>query len=173
MLNLDFRLGNHHSQCEGTVKVLSQTLDSLRRLPYKKSLLRAYAAHDSVENFQAIERFNQKSHGVRIDFIIKHNPRQESVDNWLTLAKAQGQKRSPKEGKVVYIGHIQKGYPGLEDTFIRCIRSQCGTSTAAEQQLLVPDVRVKVYKTSLDQPPEVIIRLYPDHAASEQYHSQI
>ncbi|WP_067935130.1 hypothetical protein [Alicyclobacillus kakegawensis] len=42
-----------------------------------------------------------------------------------------------------------------------------------EQTLLVPDIEVDAYWTSLPDDPDVIIRLYHDHAVMEQFHSEI
>ena len=154
--------------------MLTQTLESLHRFSYQKYVLRADSGHDSAENFQAIERFNQKSPDVRVDFIIKHNLRRESRDGWLALAKAGGQKRTPRKGKTVYTGgRILKEYAGLEKPLYQVYKVTVRTSTAEGQQLLLPDVQVDVYITSLDRPPEVIMALYRDHATSEQYHSEI
>lgn len=173
MINLDFRPGNRHSQCKGTVQVLSKTLESLKELSYKNYLLRADSAHDSVENFQAIEHFNRKSNKVRVDFIIKHNLRREPIEHWLSVARSHGQKQSPREGKTVYTGRIRKEYPGLEASIYQVYKVTVRTSTARGQQFLVPDIEVQVYITSLDRPAEVIIELYRDHATSEQYHSEL
>jgi hypothetical protein len=172
-LNLDFRPGKSHSQCEGTVQFLTDTLESLPKFPHKMYLLRADSAHDSVENFIAIEGFNQKHPDVRVDFIIKHNLRREPKEQWLHLAKAQGKRHTPRPGKTVYTGRTQKRYPGLEHPLYLVYDVTVRTSTATGQQFLVPDVQVDVYVTTLDRAPEVIIRLYHDHATSEQYHSEI
>jgi len=172
-LNLDFRPGSQHSQTEGTVAFLVDTLESLHQLQYQKYLLRADSGHDSVENYRAIEQFNQGSSDVHVDFIIKHNLRRESKEKWLELAKAQGQKHTPRKGKTVYTGRIVKTYPGLEQPLYQVYEVTVRTSTSDGQQLLIPDIQVDVYSTSLDRPPEVIRKLYHEHATSEQYHSEI
>jgi len=41
------------------------------------------------------------------------------------------------------------------------------------QLLLTPDVQVEAWWTTLDLPDEKVIRLYEDHATSEQFHSEI
>ncbi len=49
------------------------------------------------------------------------------------------------------------------------------TSTAAGQMLLLPEIEIEGWWTSLDQvsySDEAIIALYKDHATSEQFHSE-
>ena len=172
-LNLDFRQGNRHSQCEGTVEFLTETLESLHQLSYQKYLLRADSGHDSVDNYRAIEQFNERSQEVHVDFIVKHNLRRESKESWLELAKAQGQKETPREGKTVYTGRILKDYPDLEHPLYQVYQVTVRTSKSNGQQLLIPDIQVDVYITSLEIPEKDVIALYHEHATSEQYHSEI
>ena len=40
------------------------------------------------------------------------------------------------------------------------------------QRLLVPDIEVEGWWTNLSLPEEKVIRLYRDHATSEQFHSE-
>jgi len=47
------------------------------------------------------------------------------------------------------------------------------TINAQGQHLLIPEIEVDTYWTSLaDDPVEMVISLYHDHATSEQYHSE-
>ena len=172
-LNMDFRPGKSHSQCEGTVQFLTDTLESLPKFAYKNYLLRADSGHDSVDNFKAIEAFNKKHPDIQVDFIIKHNLRRESKQQWVKLATTQGHRYSPRPGKTVYIGRTIKAYPGLEAPLFLVYEVTIRNSNATGQQLLIPDVEIEVYMTTLDRKPEDIIRLYHDHATSEQYHSEI
>jgi hypothetical protein len=170
---MDFRPGKSHSQCEGTVQFLTDTLESLSKLGYKKYVLRADSAHDSVDNFKAIEAFNEKHPDIRVDFIIKHNLRRESRQQWAKLAKTQGHRYRPRAGKTVYTGRITRSYPGLKIPLFLVYEVTIRTSSATGQQFLVPDIEVEVYITTLDRSPKDIIQLYHDHATSEQYHSEI
>jgi len=47
------------------------------------------------------------------------------------------------------------------------------TITANGQMLLVPQVEVDTYWTSLPDPPAVIVEQYHQHGTSEQYHSEL
>ena len=172
-LDLDFRPGNRHSQCEGTVSFLANMLESLPELGYSKYLFRADSGHDSVDNYRAIEQFNSKNPDVRVEFIVKHNRRRETKQMWLDLAKAEGQKHTPRKGKTVYTGRRVKRFAGLEKPLYQVYEVTVRTSKPDGQQLLLPELEVNVYTTSLDRPPEMIIELYHDHATSEQFHSEI
>ena len=172
-LDLDFRPGSAHSQCKGTVAFLSNMLESLAELGYSKYLFRADSGHDSADNYQAIEQFNSKHPDVQMDFIVKHNRRQETKQMWLELAKAEGEKHTPREGKTVYTGRRLKRFANVEKPLYQVYEVTVRTSKPDGQQLLLPELQVDVYTTSLDRPPEVIIELYHDHATSEQFHSEI
>ena len=47
------------------------------------------------------------------------------------------------------------------------------TIDAEGQVLLVPDIEVDTYWTSLNHSPEEVIKQYQNHGTSEQYHSEI
>ena len=57
---------------------------------------------------------------------------------------------------------------------IRCVYQVTErTITAKGQHLLLPEIDVETYWTSLPHEPEVIIEQYHQHGTSEQYHSEI
>ena len=56
---------------------------------------------------------------------------------------------------------------------LRCVyRVTERTITAKGQLLLVPEIDVETYWTSLDHEPSVIVEQYHRHGTSEQYHSE-
>uniref|UniRef100_UPI000556F849 transposase n=1 Tax=Desulfatiglans anilini TaxID=90728 RepID=UPI000556F849 len=57
--------------------------------------------------------------------------------------------------------------------FQRVMRAVERTSDKRGQLLLKPDIEVEAWWTTLDLPDEKVIRLYEDHATSEQFHSEI
>ena len=73
----------------------------------------------------------------------------------------------------MYTGRIRKEYSALQEPLYQLFEITVRTSTAAWQQMLVSDIQVQVFTTSLDRPAEVIIKLYRDHATSEHYHSEL
>jgi hypothetical protein len=174
MLNLEFREGKQHSQCEGTVSFFEQSFEMLAKLDHSNYLLRADGAHDSLDNYIAIEKFNNKQSKTRLDFIVKHNLRRESKETWFETAKEHGVKIEPREGKVVYTGKITREYEGLDLPLIQVFQVTERTVLKNGQHLLIPELEVDVYITTLkNEDPEQVIELYHQHGTSEQFHSEL
>ena len=78
-------------------------------------------------------------------------------------------------GKTVYIGTT---YRELHDEKIGGFTVRMvyeiieRTMTLDEQMLLLPDIEVNTYWTSLELSDEEVIELYHNHAICEQYHSE-
>ena len=72
----------------------------------------------------------------------------------------------------VYLGEIffKKGLPEPLRVVFKVSKR---TIDAKGQFLLIPDLEVDTYWTSLPDPPEAIIKLYQNHGTSEQFHSEI
>jgi len=163
MVNCELREGSQHSQ-EGAPEFLRETLDLVRRITSRKVLVRADAAHDDIENLKICRK-------EKVDYIIKRNLRRESVDEWLTDAECFGASTQPREGKKVLIGetHRQRG----EKLYRVVFQVTKRTSTAEGQLMLVPEVDIDTYWTSLKAPPEEVIEMYQKHGTSEQFHSEV
>lgn len=78
-VNTDFRAGKQHSQ-KGTPEFLVETIDICNQLTDKTLLFRLDSGNDSSDNMGIIM---ERGH----HFIIKRNPRKESKEDWLALAK--------------------------------------------------------------------------------------
>jgi len=177
VVNLELREGSQHSQ-KGAVAFLKQSLESARSIVEQvyagartvpDVLVRLDAGHDDIENVELCRKFP----GAGVDFIIKRNLRQENVDEWLEIAQAHGVCEQPREGKTVWRGDHWIERDG------RCYRvvfeATERTIDKHGQQLLVPDVEIQTWWTSL--PPtkvsaEDVIELYHQHGTSEQFHSE-
>lgn len=174
MLNLDFREGSRHSQCEGTLDFFKNTFSMLPELPHKKYLFRADSGHDCIGNYQSIQEFNKKHPAIRLDCIVKCNLRRESKEKWLELAKERGIKTKPRKGKTVYTGKITRKYDALDEPLTIVFKVTERTMLSDGQYLLMPEVDVEIYKTMLhDVEPQQIIELYHQHGTSEQFHSEL
>ena len=174
MLNLDFREGKQHSQCDGTVSFFERTFDMLAELGHNNYLLRADAAHDSVDNYIAVEKFNKAHPHTRIDYIVKHNLRRESKEMWLEIAKKQGTKQEPRTGKIVYTGKISHQYEGLDLPVTQVFQVIERLISKTGQHLLMPEIDVDVYSTTLhNEDAEQVFELYHKHGTSEQFHSEL
>jgi hypothetical protein len=163
--NAKLREGSDHSQCEGTVEFLSDTLRLAKQITDGKLLVRMDAGNDSLDN---IKLFIEEG----ADFIIKRNLRKESPIEWLVDAKIHGVKTKPRAGKVVYTGSLLRDR-GLESP-VRIVFQVTERSTLANgQMLIVSEIDVQTWWTSLDISEDDVIRSYHDHATSEQFHSEI
>ena len=108
----------------------------------------------------------------KADYIIKRNLRKESIDEWLETAIEQGVASAPRDGKTVYTGSVLRDR-GLDKPLRIVFKVTVRTMLANGQVLVVPDIDVQTWWTSLSNEPADIIQLYRDHATCEQFHSEI
>jgi len=174
LVNAALREGSQHSQ-KDAVGFIARSLDlarsvveSTETVPGATLLLRVDAGHDDLANLELC----RKRSGV--DAIIKRNLRGESHDDWLEIARAHGRCEQPREGKTVWRGDhwVQRDGRAYRVVFEVTER----TSDAAGQALLVPDIQVDTWWTTLPPtkvPAEQVIELYHQHGTSEQFHSEL
>jgi hypothetical protein len=168
MVNCELRPGSQHCQ-RGTPAFLDETLRLVRRITQAKLLVRMDSGNDDVENVRVLRR---KCHGP-VDWIIKRNPRKESPAEWFEKACAYGASVSCRPGKEVWIGDTWRERDSKpERVVVEAIRR---TTTADGQALLLPELEVNTFWTSL-KPSQVtaeqVVELYHDHGTSEQFHSE-
>lgn len=163
LVHCELRPGKQHCQ-EGTPEFLDTALRYAQRITSQKILVRMDAGNDDFENVPVCRRH-------KADWIIKRNLRKESLENWLEEAQAHGDWEFPREGKEVYTGQTWRQREGklwrvvFEVTY-RMI-------DARRQRLLVPEIDVNTWWTSLKLPAKEVIALYHAHGTSEQFHSEI
>jgi len=68
--------------------------------------------------------------------------------------------------------HETRSHNGYDYNLRRVMRVVERTIDRQGQRLLIPDIKIEGWWTSLDLEEEHIIRLYADHGTSEQYHSE-
>jgi len=165
-LACELREGKQHSQKE-FVYVLERVVPRAQRLTARPLLLRMDSAHDALEN-----RVFCADKGI--DFLIKWNPRRQDEQAWLAHAQAHGQWDEPRKGKRVALFEVQEKqtYRGKDYNFRRVMRVIERTIDKRGQLLLVPEIEIEGWWTSLDQPKGEIIKLYQGHGTSEQFHSE-
>ncbi len=163
-VNVELREGKEHSQND-TPSFLSASIDNARRITKAKLLVRMDSGFDSLDNIKTcIEKGSE--------YIIKRNLRKESKEVWLRTAEEHGLRTQERPGKEVYIGEIFID-KGLKEPLRVIFKVTKRTIDAKGQMLLVPDLEVDTYWTSLPDAPEVVIRQYQNHGTSEQFHSEI
>ena len=165
----ELREGSWHCQKEFnyTLERIIQRAKSLTSLPL---LMRLDSGHDAVEN-----RFQLNDEAV--DFIIKWNPRKQSLPEWVDKADAQTQWTAQRDGKrtATFSEMIEETHQDKTTIIRRVIRVIERTIDKRGQHLLIPDITLEGWWTTLsedDADDESIIRLYREHATSEQFHSE-
>ncbi len=157
------RPGRDHSQ-KGTPGFLRESIGYARTVTGRPLLVRLDAGFDSRENILIC-----REKGV--EFIIKRNLRGESEAVWLEWAKRHGTMREPRPGKRVWRGALTGDAGG--DPVRMVVEVAERTTRADGQVLLLPEVEVQAWWTSLPDDPDTVIRLYQEHGTMEQFHSEI
>jgi len=165
--HVEFRTGSTHCQ-KGTAAFLGQSIRYARQISDLRLLVRMDAGNDSVENLAVC-----RNDATGADFIIKKNLRKESPEVWLMTAQQHGTCSEPREGKKVYRGSIMAPMRGLKEPVRMVFEVIERTIQSDGQVLLLPDIEVALYLTSLPDAPSVIIDLYHAHRTMEQFHSEI
>lgn len=164
LVHLELREGKTHCQ-NGTDTFLSQAIAYAREITEARLLVRMDAGNDSLDNIKVCQ-------DGQADFIIKRNMRKEHKEDWLAVAEKKGIRCEQRPGKYVYIGeiYIDRGLNALLRVIFRVIKRAID---AKGQSLLIPDIEVETYWTSLLDPPYKVIELYHAHGTIEQFHSEI
>ncbi len=168
-LNNELKPGSENGQL-GFGFILDRILPYARRLTGLPLLMRIDSGHDALEN-------RVRADDEEIEFLIKWNPRRQIASEWLAYAEDLGHWTDwtqPRPGKRVatFTVYETSYWLGKEYTHRRVMRAIERCIDKQGQQLLLPEVEVEGWWTSLDLPDTEIIALYCDHATSEQFHSE-
>jgi hypothetical protein len=167
-LELELREGKQHSQCQ-FIPFLKRVVTRARSLTSQKLLVRLDSAHDALETRATLSGFD------KVSYILKWNPRKEDQRQWAAKIFAEGEVMIPREGKRVGLLsiRIEQTYEGKTYQFRRVMRAIERTIDKKGQLLLIPQIELEGWWTSLDVCEQEAIRLYEDHGTSEQFHSEI
>jgi len=162
----EFREGKQHSQKE-FVPFLKSALSNARRLSGGPFLVRLDSAHDALETRVAL--VEEKS-----DYILKWNPRTSDLTPWLALAEEEECWEETRPGKWVSRFSMveEQEHEGKRYRFRRVMQVTERRIDRKGQHLLIPDIEVEGWWTSLDMLEDAVIVLYNDHGTSEQFHSE-
>lgn len=168
-LTTDLKPGSENGQL-GFGFVLERILPAAKRLTGSPLLLRVDSGHDALEN-------RVRADSEAIAFLIKWNPRKQSPEQWLEYAQSLGHWADwtqPRAGKrvVTFSVYETHEWQGRDYTHRRVMRVIERTIDKQGQHLLVPQLQLDGWWTSLDLPDQQIIALYRGHATSEQFHSE-
>lgn len=165
-INVELREGSVHCQ-KGTDTFLKQSILYARRITDRKLLVRMDGGNDSLDNLRVCHQH------PGTDYIIKVNLRKTPKSAWLAIAKTKGIACEQREGKTEYVGAIEFAQKGFDCKLRQVFHVIERTMDRDGQLLLLPEIEVQVYWTSLRCAPWRVIELYRDHGTSEQFHSEI
>jgi len=170
-LELEMREGGQHGQ-KGTPELLQRVLARAQSLTQRGVLLRLDGGNDAIDNIAVVEAHNEQHPDAQpVRYIIKWNPRQESREQWLAYAEDHAEWVEPRPGKRVatFVNREDADYAYALRRVMRVVER---TIDKHGQHLLVPEIEIEGWWTSLWADPEDIIALYADHGTSEQFHSE-
>jgi len=173
-LELELRDGIQHCQ-KGTPDFLARVLGRARQLTAGSFLLRLDSGNDAIENIAVVAAHNEQDEkAARVQYLIKWNPRRENPEKWLDYAEEYGDWSEPRPGKRVALFDVieTRTHDGYEYPLRRVMRVIERTIDKHGQRLLVPEIEIEGWWTSLWFDEETIIALYADHGTSEQFHSE-
>jgi hypothetical protein len=173
-LELELREGSQHCQ-KGTPAFLQRVLGRARQLTAAPLLVRLDGGNDAIDNIAVITAHNEHdAQGAPAHYLIKWNPRQERPEHWLAYAEAHGDWSEPRPGKRVALFDVleTRAHDGYDYPLRRVMRVIERTIDKRGQCLLVPEIEIEGWWTSLWFDEETIIALYADHGTCEQYHSE-
>lgn len=166
LANIELREGKQHCQ-KDTPEFLKESIVYAKKVaPDKEILARMDSGNDSVEN-QAV------CHEENVEWLIKRNLRREDPETWLKLAKDTGEKVSLGEDKTVWHGETFRTVKDFKEPLRIIFAVTERTVTKKGQSLLIPEIEVETYWTSLPLSPKEIIELYHGHGECEQFHSEL
>ena len=168
LLNCELRPGVQHSQ-KGMELFLPQTIEIAHSLGILNALYVLDSAHDAASN---IDLFLEAEE----DFLIKHNLRKESLEQWLANARRMGECNSPRPGKNVFTGilnHLRPEKCKSDKPLFAVFEVTERTIDANGETLLIPSIEVNVWWTNIPDDAQYVIELYHQQGTSEQFHSEL
>ncbi len=170
-VNVELRQGSQHCQ-KDTPEFLRKSIKYSKAITSNPLLLRADSGNDATDNIAVCKEED-------VDFIIKRNLRKESKELWLKIAQEKGEKTQLREGKILYLGKQKvnlklKVKDQTKEIGVFQVFEVTKTTIADDgQYMLVPEIEVNCYWTSLYYDADKIVELYHKHGTSEQFHSEI
>lgn len=169
-VNAELREGSQHCQ-KNTPEFLEETIKKARLVTDKPILVRLDSGNDASVNMALMQKH------PNVDFLIKRNPRQESIEKHFNQAVEKGVEiEGTREGKQIFVYEHEKLPQDCKES-VRIISFVTKrTITAKGQGLLMPEYELESYYTSL--PAEKasslqVQKLYHNHGTSEQFHSEL
>jgi hypothetical protein len=167
-LGMELREGSQHSQTN-FIPFLKQSIKRAREITDKALLVRLDSAHDSLETLAELSTHE------KVSYIVKWNPRSEDRLKWRNHAFRDGHVEEPRPGKKIALSSVNvwREHKGKVYPLKLILRVTERTIDRKGQILLVPDIELEGWWTTLKSPEQTVIELYAGRGASEQFHSEI
>ena len=178
IVELKLRAGSHHSALQ-TESFYERTFPRVKRLVKKEQavLMVEDSGFDSARLLfaKAEERDRWAAEGRVLEFICKWNPRKQDQDAWVAQVEKAGTFKEVRPGKRVGLLDLQveRAWSKQKRTFRLIVEVTERTIDKKGQHLLMPDIQLSGWWTSLALPAEEIIEHYRYHGTHEQFHSEI
>jgi len=173
-LEFELREGKQHCQ-KDTPELLQRVLGYAQKITDQPVLLRLDGGNDAIQNIDVVLEHNaQNPDQADVDFLIKWNPRKQDKDEWLDFAEEHGNWETPREGKRVALFRVEEEREWKKHIYTvqRVMRVIERSVDKKGQQMLIPEIDIEGWWTSLLVENEEVIQLYSDHGTSEQFHSE-
>ena len=143
-----------------------ETIWYSRLITGEKILVRLDSGNDSKENIKVF-----LNEGV--DFLIKRNLRKENKNEWLERARTEGEIYYTDLKKTTWRGSTYIKISGIDEEQRVVFDVTERRYERNGQKLIIPEIQVDTYWTSLSDCSYDIIEMYHKHGESEQFHSEL
>lgn len=177
-IGLELRAGTWHSARE-TEYFYERTFPRVKRLVsvIQAVLMVEDSGFDSARLLfaKAEERETWAAEGRVLEFITKWNPRKQDKAAWVAQAEQAGTFQEVRPGKRVGLLDLQveRAFGKERRRFRLIVQVTERTIDKRGQHLLVPDIELEGWWTSLALPAQEVIKHYRYHGTHEQFHAEI
>jgi hypothetical protein len=177
-IGLELRAGTWHSALE-TEYFYERSFPRVKRLvkATQDVLMVEDSGFDSARLLfaKAEERDTWAAEGRVLEFICKWNPRKQDKAAWVAQAEKAATFKEVRPGKRVGLLDLQveRAWRKHKRTFRLIVEVTERTIDKKGQHLLVPDIQLTGWWTSLTLPAQEVIEHYHHHGTHEQFHSEI
>jgi Transposase DDE domain group 1 len=174
---LELRPGSQHSARE-TEYFYERLFPRIERLVAKDQpvLLREDSGFDGAQLLfaKAMQKDRMSAQGRSFDFITKWNPRKQDRSAWVARAQQANAFVEQRPGKrVAHLAlEVERAWKKEKRSFRLIVQVTERTIDRRGQRLLMPQVELEGWWTTLDAPAEEVIELYKHHGTHEQFHSE-
>jgi hypothetical protein len=176
-IGLELRPGRWHSSLEIDY-FLERLFPRVERLvaPSLAVLLRKDSGFDSAKLLFAVadEKARWAAMGRSFDYLVKWNPRKQDKAAWVEKAEAGGAfvEKRPGKREALMTLRVDRAWQKQTRSFRLVIRIIERTINKHGQLLLLPDIQLEGWWTSLEESEDTVIERYRDHGTHEQFHSE-